>query len=230
MYLIDFQCLTLRQYMKILIALIRKDVLFEWRSLYQISGLMAFLLGVAYLIYFFVGSPILETWNLLFWLVLLFLSFFIGSRLFEEDAIRYKSYLHQMVSPVQLFLAKVIFSFFLLTVLSVLLFSIFLILIPVTIHSWFNWMVLFIILNFGLAVIMTFGAFLAALGQNRTILLTILTLPLSFPSFGLSYSIGLKFLDGNSIKDCISNFQPMLAIDLISLALVIILLPYTWKN
>ena len=197
MYLIDFQCLTLRHCMKILIALIRKDLLFEWRSLYQISGLLAFLLGVAYLIYFFVGSPILETWNLLFWLVLLFLSFFIGSRLFEEDAIRYKSYLHQMVSPVQLFLAKVIFSFFLLTVLSVLLFS---------------------------------GAFLAALGQNRTILLTILTLPLSFPSFGLSYSIGLRFLEGNSIKDCISNFQPMLAIDLISLALVIILLPYTWKN
>ena len=140
--------------MKIVLALIRKDLLFEWRSLYQISGLLAFLLGVAYLIYFFVGSPILETWNLLFWLVLLFLSFFIGSRLFEDDAIKYKYYLHQMVSPIQLFLAKVVFCFILLTGLSILLFCIFIVLIPVTIHFWINWIILFVILNFGFAIIM----------------------------------------------------------------------------
>ncbi|HQX43083.1 MAG: heme exporter protein CcmB [Saprospiraceae bacterium] len=216
--------------MKSFISLVRKELVYEWRSLYQIGGVLAFLFGVSYLIYFFSGGANPELWNLLYWLVFMFLCFFTGSRVFEEDTQRFKIISYQLLHPFKLFAAKSVYLFVLLNVLGVLLWSVLSLLIPLSENALSNWLILLIFFNTGMSLILTFSSFLASQGQGKTLLLTVLVLPLSFPLMGTAFETGLKILNGYGFDIYFSGLRIIIGINLFVLAMIIFLVPLTWKN
>ena len=216
--------------MKSFISLVWKELVYEWRSLYQLGGVIAFLFGVSYLIYFFSGGGSPELWNLLYWLVFMFLCFFTGSRVFEDDTQRFKIISYQLLHPFKLFAAKSAYLFILLNVLGILLWGVLSILIPLVKSELRGWMILLLFFNTGMALILTFSSFLASQGQGKTLLLTVLVLPLSFPLLGTAYETGLKILNGYEFESFFSGLRIIVGINLFVLAMIVLLVPLTWKN
>jgi ABC-type transport system involved in cytochrome c biogenesis permease component len=210
--------------------LLRKELLFEWRSLFQLGGLISFLIGVSYLVYFFAGELSARVWNLMYWIIFLFLTFFAASRSYEEDNTRYRILTYQLSSPVQLFIAKAIYLLGILFMFGVILMLIFNAWIPRA-HSFsLSWFFILAIVCLGFSLLTAFTSFIASHGQVKQILMVIISLPLCFPLIGMAFSLSLDVLNGESAGSIITKFYPLLAIDLIALALVTFLLPLSWKN
>jgi ABC-type transport system involved in cytochrome c biogenesis permease component len=213
-----------------LILLFRKELLFEWRSMFQLGGLFSFLIGVSYLVYFFSGELSSRLWNLMYWIIYLFLAFFTASRCYEEDNGRYKIFSYQLSSALDLFMAKVSYLFIILFLFGFLLNAVFNVLIPHVYSFTLSWFLIVAIVSFGFALLTAFTSFIASHGQVKQIVMVIISLPLCFPLLGMGFSLSLEVLAGNPISDLYSRFYPLVAIDLLALALVTFLLPLTWKN
>ncbi len=213
-----------------IILLLRKDFLREFRSFQQLGAVFAFLTGAAYLVYFFSRKDGPEEWNLLYWIVLLFVSFFSGYRVFEEDLGRYKALSHQLYDPFLLYLVKNIFLFILLNCLALLLFFIFLILMPPGEINYIGWVALLLVFNAAVSIIFSFNSILSSQSSNQSLLFTVLVLPLVFPLFGAGYLTGLSILSGGEIFGEASQIRIIFGITLFAIALVFIILPLIWKN
>lgn len=207
------------------LILLKKEIRNEWRNLYQLGGLLSFLCSVCYLIYFFAGKPDSNQWNLLYWLSYLFLCFFIGSRVYEDDQTKYRQIINQLVHPINLMISKVIFVFFFLMFINMMILSLFAIFIPSIEVDFVSWLMLCILLNIGMSVLITFTALLNAYARNNTLFLTILILPLSFPLIGMSFSIAKKILEGQRFFAHMNSIQLLGGIDLMILALSLLIVP-----
>jgi len=211
-------------------SLLHKELIFEWRSLFQLGGLIGFLLGVSYLVYFFAGDLSFRVWNLMYWIIFLFLIFFSASRTFEEDNSRYKIYTYQLSSPLQLFLSKVSYLFVIIFLFGFILNLVFHAWIPKANTFSISWFLIMAIVSLGFSVLTAFTSFIASHGQVKQILMVIISLPLCFPLLGMGYSLSLDVLNGEPLNEITSKFYPLIAIDLLAVALVIFILPLSWKN
>ncbi|MBK7232533.1 MAG: hypothetical protein IPH93_09770 [Saprospiraceae bacterium] len=211
-------------------VLIWKDIQREFRSFHQLGAVIAFLSGTSYLVYFFSGKETFEEWNLLFWIVYLFVSFFTGYRVFEEELVKYRVLTYQLYHPNVIYLARNIYLFLLLVLLGILLFLIFNLLMPISVGYLFDWFLLLITFNIGNSIILSFNSFLSSQSVNQTLMFSVLVLPLTFPLFGAGFLTSLLLLQGGHILDSGSQLKIMVGINLFSIALVSILLPYIWKN
>jgi ABC-type transport system involved in cytochrome c biogenesis permease component len=211
-------------------SLFHKELHFEWRSLFQLGGLISFLIGVSYLVYFFAGELSTRVWNLMYWIIFLFLTFFAASRSYEEDNTRYKIYTYQLSSPLQLFIAKASYLFFILFIFGFLLLVIFNTWLPKQNSFTLAWFVILAFVSLGFSLLTAFTSFIASHGQVKQILMVIISLPLCFPLVGMAFSLSLDVLNGESLDLLLKKFYPLIAIDLLALALVTFLLPLSWKN
>lgn len=210
--------------------LLHKEVISEWRNPFQIGGLISFLAGVSFLVYFFSGNIEPKVWNLLYWLVFLFLSFFSAARVYEEDNIKYRIYNHTLYSPMQLFMAKWIYLALTLVILGMLLLIVYNILLPVDHGLDLSWMLLLVLVSLGFACLTSFTSFIASHGNSRQMLMVVITLPLCFPLLGTAFACSAAILAGTALDVVISKAYPIIAIDLFAFAFVLILLPLSWKN
>ncbi|MBK8955490.1 MAG: ABC transporter permease [Saprospiraceae bacterium] len=213
-----------------MLQLIKKEALAEWRNPYQIGGLMSFLAGVSFLVYFFSGRTDPKVWNLLYWLVFLFLCFFSAARVYEEDNLKYRIYNHQLYQPMQLFLAKMVYLGFLLFALGMVLLFVYNILLPIPGGADWKWLPLLVLVSFGFACLTCFTSFIASHGQSRQMLMVVITLPLCFPLMGTAFACSAGILSGQELQMVLSKLYPVIAIDLFAFAFVLFLLPLTWKN
>ncbi|MBK9107864.1 MAG: ABC transporter permease [Saprospiraceae bacterium] len=210
--------------------LLQKEVISEWRNPFQIGGLISFLAGVSFLVYFFSGNIEPKVWNLLYWLVFLFLSFFSAARVYEEDNIKYRIYNLTLYSPMQLFLAKWIFLTLTLMVLGILLLFVYNILLPIEKGLHLSWLFLLTLVSLGFACLTSFTSFIASHGNSRQMLMVVITLPLCFPLLGTAFACSAAILSGNDLNVILTKSYPIIAIDLFAFAFVLILLPLSWKN
>ncbi|MBK8449596.1 MAG: hypothetical protein WAS55_00940 [Saprospiraceae bacterium] len=211
-------------------SLLRKEFLFEWRSLYQIGGLLSFLIGVSYLVYFFSGEINARHWNLMYWIIFLFLSFFGAARAYEDDNNRFKIYTHQLSSPLLLFLTKSFYLFLSLSVFGLLLNFILNGLLPIQNGFNISWIIVLLAVCLGFALLTAFTSFLSSHGQTKQVLMVVISLPLCFPLIGMAFSFTLDILSGQSLAAIYPKLYPIFAIDLLAMALVSLLLPLSWKN
>lgn len=210
--------------------IIRREVLKEFRSFHQIGSVLVFLLGCSYLVYFFASHASLELWNLMFWMIHLFTGFYAGYRVFEDDLGRYRVLTNQLFDYGSLFVARTIFLFTFLSLVSLLQFVLFNILVPIPDIRIFDWVALVALVNFGLSLVFCFNSFLSSQGNQRTLLFAVLALPLSFPIFGSAYLSGIQVLQSQINFWDIAPIRIIFSINLFALALVYILMPLIWRN
>lgn len=92
------------------------------------------------------------------------------------------------------------------------------------------WLLLILLFNIGCSVIFCFNSLLSGQGVNQTLIFTVMVLPLTFPLFGAGYITSLVLLKGGELLDPGSQIKIILGINLFSIAMVQMLLPYIWKN
>jgi len=210
--------------------LLYKEWLSEWRNPYQIGGLISFLSGVSFLVYFFSGRPSLQIWNFMYWLIYLFLSLFAATRVYEDDQSKYRIYNHTLYNPLHLFFAKVAYLTLLLWVLGLFLCLVLNVLAPLQ-NGWSLWWIPILgCISLGFGTLSSFTSFLASHAASKQMLMIVITLPLCFPLLGLSYAVSREFLSIAPFEQILWKSLPLIAVDLFVLAFAMFLLPLSWKN
>lgn len=212
-------------------VLLRKELLLELRNKYAISGILLYVFSTIFIIYSAsVGNVPMESWNTLFWIIILFASVNAVLKSFIQENSGQQLYYYTLVNPTAIILSKVIYNMALLLVLCLLtwLFFSFMVGNPVK-ESW-DFVVVLLLASSGFSITFTFISAIAAKASNNATLMAILSFPLIIPILLTLIKLSAEAM--RMIQDTSSenDIFILLAIDLILLALSFVLFPFLWRD
>ena len=210
--------------------LIGKEILLEWRSKYALSGILLYVFATVFLVYMAFIRLEPNTWNALFWIILLFAGTNAVLKSFVQESGNRQLYYYQIAHPIAVLLSKVLYNSGLMMLIGLLV--------------WFGLSVVggYLVTDAGLftgaialgsagfSIAFTFLSAIAIRTDNNATMMAILSFPVVIPilllllkvssiAFGLTESAGLR-----------GDVTLLLAIDLLLLGLAMVLYPFLWQE
>lgn len=216
--------------MKQIFALIRKDLVVDWRQQNPIAGILLYLAATIFTSYMaFKGLIDFEVWNALFWIILLFTSLNAISKSFIQEE-RRSLYYFFLTKPNPLIISKLIYSFVYLLILVFLSLLVFIILFGNPISNTPLFTLNLLLGCLGLSSAFTMISAISFKTSNRSIMMAVLGFPVIIPVLVLSISNSSKILEGFILQQIQGNLFTLLSVDVIIIALTFILFPFIWKS
>jgi heme exporter protein B len=215
-------------------ALIKKELMLEWRQRFALNGILLYLGSTVFLCYLSFGvkgntlSP--YVWNALFWIILLFTSVNAIAKSFIQERAGRMIYYYSIASPQAIIISKIIYNAGLMVVLSLTGFIFYSVVLgnPVQDQLLFILNVMLGALGFSCTLTMVSGIASKA-GGNAT-LMAILSFPIIIPLLLLLIKISKNALDGLDRGSSWDELIMLFAINLMITALSYILFPYLWRS
>jgi heme exporter protein B len=220
-----------------LLALIRKELIIEFRNRYVLGGVLLYVFSSVLLIYFAIQysnasqdvTPAM--WSIFFWLIILFSSVnAVANSFFREPEGRFYYY-YWVSNPQQIILSKLIYNFIYTLALAILTYFIFSIMIKAPVKSHGLFLITVILGGTGYSFLFTTMSAIASRAGNNATLMAVLGFPLIIPL--------IIFLTKISIA-CIATTQPdsemfknmmlLLAFNMVQAVLALVLFPYIWRD
>src|SRR5664279_100795 len=170
---------------RLIITLIKKDILLEFRQQYSFYGVLLYVASTIFVLFLAMGQPENMVWNGLYWMMQLFICVNAVAKTFLQEGKGRQLYFYSICSPVLFMLARMIFNaalMFLMNGISLLLFTL-LLGSPIA-HP----ILFFGISCFGavsISLVFSFLAAIAARAQQNAALMAILGFPLIIPQLML---------------------------------------------
>lgn len=210
--------------------LLWRDWVLEWRTRYALSGILLYVFATIVLVYSALIDIQPQVWNALFWIIILFAAVSAIVKSFVQESQQRQLYYYNLVHPLALLIAKMIYNtglLFLLSLLSWLVLG-FLTTNPVKDTGMF---VLAIFLgSMGLAIAFTFISAISAKAQNSATLMAVLGFPVIIPILLILVKIGanaLRLMQDTAIG---GDILILVAINLVLLSVSILLYPFLWRD
>lgn len=216
--------------MKKILLLVKKDFYSEWRNEHAISSVLLYVFATVYITYSaFINIPV-QTWNVLFWIVYLFVSVNALIRSFDQENSSKALYFYQLASPVAIFAAKFIFNTILLWILGLLTLVLFSFIAGSPVRDYPLFLLSIFMAGIGFSTVFTFISAIGAKTGNSHILTAILGFPCVIPIL-----LELLKLSANSVgllndTDFTTDILILTAVDTILLSLSFILFPFIWRD
>jgi heme exporter protein B len=214
------------------IALIKKDILIEFRQKQTLYGILLYIASTIFVIYLTLNEiPDVSVWNSLFWIIQLFVCVNAVAKSFLQESRGRMLYFYSIASPIEFITAKLIFNvilMLLMCLISLMLFFLFLgnptISIPLFIG-------VSMIGGIGISLVFTLMSAIAAKAQQNAALMAILGFPVILPQLMLlmrlsKVALGEVFREGAIIQ----LTGRILLLDLMVFVLSVVLFPYLWKD
>ncbi|MFL5731100.1 MAG: heme exporter protein CcmB [Cytophagaceae bacterium] len=216
------------------IALIRKEILLEWRQRFALNGILLYLGSIVFICYLSLGvktnglSPIV--WNALFWIILLFTSVNAVAKSFMQEKASRLFYYYSITSAKSVIISKIIYNAGLMLLLSLIGFLFYSLVLgnPVKDQSLFLMNIVLGAIGFSCTFTMVSGIASKA-GGNAT-LMAILSFPIILPLLLLLIKISKNAMDGLNRGSSWDEVIMLLAINVMITALSYILFPYLWRS
>ncbi len=203
----------------------------EWRKKQSFIALFLYTLTTTYLSFLvFNGDVSKETWNAVFWIVMLFAAVQAAFRSFENEASRRFLLYYGLVKPQVLVLGKTLYNFIYLLSIGLFTTLIFTFLLGNEIHNLGAFMLLLFIASAGFSAILTFTAALAAKAGDNPALPAILSIPLLYPQVLTLSRTSIRALTGFSWEFNAPYLLVLLMMAGISIALSYLLFAYLWRD
>jgi heme exporter protein B len=204
-------------------------VLLEIRQQYAFYGVLLYVGATIFVLYMAIENPDTKTWNGLFWIIQLFISINAVAKSFLQENKSRMLYYHTLVSPQQFVLSKLLFNSVLMlamSALSMLLFSLFMdypvkrtgVFIGITFLG-----------GWGLSLVFTFLAAIAAKAQQNAAIMAILGFPIIIPQLLVLMKLSFAVFVTN-IPVPVSNILLLIGSDVLVIMLALILFPFLWKD
>lgn len=217
-----------------LIALLRKEILLEWRQKYAFNGLLLYVGSTIFLAYLsfqtYNQQLSAATWNVLFWIIMLFAAVNAVAKSFiQESSARYLYY-YTLASPESVILSKMLYNVLLLLSIAVPGFGAYTFVLGNPVED----MPLFALgLVLGIVAFsgsLTLISAIAAKTSNPATIMAILAFPVMAPVMLMAIRISWNAISGVSIGESLNSVYALLAINLIMPAMSYILFPYLWRS
>src|ERR1700681_4713969 len=112
----------------LIFALIKKDILLEFRQQYSFYGILLYVASSIFVLYMAMGQPENLVWNGLFWMMQLFICVNAIAKTFLQEGKGRQLYFYSLCSPVHFILARMIFNAALMLVMNLISLSLFILL------------------------------------------------------------------------------------------------------
>jgi heme exporter protein B len=211
-------------------ALLHKEALLEFRARYAISGILLYVFSTIFIVYtsFIRVEP--NTWNALFWIIILFASVNAIAKSFVQENSARQLYYYSIVNPTAIISAKIIYNIILLLALSLLTWLAFAFVTDNPVKDSGQFFLALFLGSVGFSITFTFISAISAKADNSATLMAILSFPLIIPILMTLIKISanaLRLLQDSSIRHDVTI---LLSIDLILLGMAFLLYPFLWRD
>jgi len=216
------------------LALLKADILLEWRNRTAINGILLYLTSIVFICYlsFNYQNNIINrpTWNALFWIIILFSAVNAVAKSFIQVNPGRILYMYTISSPQGIILSKIIYNSLLLIFLGLTGFLFYSIVLgnPVANISLFIYNL--ILTSIGFSSILTMISGIASKANHSTILMAILSFPVILPALFMAMKISKIALDDLDPSVSYDEFSVLLAINIIVITISYMLFPYLWRS
>ena len=212
-------------------ALVGKEFRLELKQKYVINGILLYLLSTVFVTYLAFDRAIdIATWNSLFWVILLFVAVNGISKSFVQESPARYIYYYTIASPQSIVLSKIIYNLILMSVLSLLAFGLFLILMGNLVVNAGLFILALLLGSCGLASVLTMVSAIASRASNNFSLMAILSFPIVLPLLTTLMKISHSALTSAEWTATAGHIIILLTINFAVIALGYLLFPYLWKD
>ncbi|MEO1054483.1 MAG: heme exporter protein CcmB [Bacteroidota bacterium] len=216
------------------LTLLKKDVTLEWRNRYAFNGLALYLVSTIFICYLSFNlkqnqlNPI--TWNVLFWVIMLFTILNAASKSFMQEGQARTLYYYTIASPRSVIFSKIIYNTILGLLLSFIGFVFYCFVMGNPVQDIYLFLLNIFLASCGFSSSLTMISNIAAKANNNTTLMAILSFPVIIPMLLVVIKISQNALDGLDWSASDSFLLVLIAINLIVIGLSYILFPYLWRS
>lgn len=202
----------------------------DFRNKYPFLSIPLYLAAIIYICYLsFQGLINNSTWNALFWMILLFTMVTAIGRSFLQEQDR-SMYYYFLLKPQVLITAKLIYQLVYTCVLCLLAFFLMQIYFPREIPNLGLFIFNLTLATIGLSSAFTMVSSIASGASNQGNLMAVMGFPAAIPILVLSVTNSRKILMGASLSEIKGNVTTLVSVDVVIIALVFLLFPYSWKK
>jgi heme exporter protein B len=210
-------------------SLFKKDLLLEIRQQYSFYGIILYVAATIFVLYMAMDTPESRVWNGLFWTIQLFICINAVAKSFLQESRGRMLYYQSLTSPVNFVLSKLLFNSLLMLLMSSLSLVLFLLFLGNPVEKFWQFLGVVFLGGWGLSLVFSFLAAIAAKAQQNAAIMAILGFPLIIPQLIMLMRISNSVFSQNG--PAIGSTVILLAItNLLIIVLSIILFPFLWKD
>ena len=208
-----------------------KEIRLELKQRYVINGILLYLVSTVFVTYLaFTGIISAETWNSLFWIILLFVAVNGISKSFVQENPARHLYYYTITSAEAIVLSKILYNLVLMAILSVLALLFFVLLMGNMIQNPALFLTALILGSLGLSSVLTMIAAIASRASNNFSLMAILSFPIVLPLLMTLMKVSGSALTSLSWSGSIPLIIILLIINIAVILLAFLLFPYLWRD
>ncbi len=215
-----------------LLQLIKKEFLLEFRQKSTLGGVLIYVIGTVFVSALCFKTHIDKpTWNALFWVITLFTSVTISGKSFlkETGGQALFNYLHY--KPQQFIFSKIIYNMVFMFLLSFITFFFYAFFITNQVENLSLFFIILTLASTGLAGVLTLMSAIAAKANGNFALMSILSFPVIMPLILVIIKLSKQAVDGIEWAGVGFNFLAILmALNCLTIALSFLLFPHLWKD
>ena len=215
-------------------TLIKKELLIELRMKYAISGMILYLISSIFLGYitFSLGKASLNipTWNVLFWIIMLFVATNSIAKSFIQESKERILYYYTIANPQSIIISKIIFNCLLMLFLVIMGFVIYIILLGNPVEDIPLFLFTLFLGAVGFSSTFTMISSIASKASNSGTLMAVLGFPIIIPMLLLLIKISKNAIEGLGWLTIYDEVITLSAIIIIAITTSIILFPYLWRS
>lgn len=215
-------------------TLVKKELLIELRMKYAISGMILYLISSIFLGYitFSLGKASLNipTWNVLFWIIILFVATNAIAKSFIQESKERILYYYTIANPQSIIISKVIFNCLLMLFLVLVGFVIYIILLGNPVEDIPLFLFILLLGAIGFSSTFTMISSIASKASNSGTLMAVLGFPIIIPMLLLLIKISKNAIEGLGWLTIYDEVITLSAIIIISITTSILLFPYLWRS
>ncbi|GAA4134014.1 heme exporter protein CcmB [Sphingobacterium kyonggiense] len=211
-------------------TLIYKDVLLEWRSKYAINSILLYVVSTVFVCYQSFKSVDTSIWNTLFWIILLFAAINAMSRSFLQETGNRQMYYYNLVSPLAIILAKIIYNSFIMILMAGIAFVVYNLIFRTPIGNLPVYLLSILLGSISFATVFTMVAGISAKAGNNSTIMAILSFPVIIPLLIVLIKLSKSAAMGGLIAENWGDIAVLLAINVVTIAVSLLLFPYLWRD
>lgn len=213
------------------IRLFRKDLLLELRNPYAVYGVLLYVVSTVFVLYLTMERPEAETWNGLFWVMLLFVCVNAVAKGFLQESRGRMLYYHTLTGPTSFVLSKTLYNVVLMAAMTLVTLLLFVAFLGKPTYDLMAFAGVGMLGGLGLSLTFTMLAAIASKAMQQASLMAILGFPVILPQLLLSMRLSRAAFAEAFREGAVSQLVLLLlALDCGILVLTLILYPYLWKD
>lgn len=210
-------------------ALFKKDLLLEIRQQYTFYGILLYVWATIFVLYMAIEHTESQVWNGLFWVIQLFICINAVAKSFLQESRGRMLYFQALSSPQNFVLAKLLFNSLLMIVMSALSLGLFMLFLGNPVQKMMEFIGLVMLGGWGLSLVFSFLAAIAAKAQQSAAIMAILGFPLIIPQLLMLMKVSNTFFSKQN-PEILTTVALLGTIDVFVVVLAIILFPFLWKD